>query len=331
MAEKTDFEHFLQSHEWEKYEQLEGETTFWREGEGWHALVLLKQTPLGNYLYLPYGPALTDASRLQLALTDLKQLAKEQQAFFVRIEPTLPLRNKGGENTDIRSNENKGEKYFTVDQLKKLGLKKSHDIDPANTWVIDLPDSAEKLLDKMEKDRVRRWRNLDKKGIEIRTSKNPKEITILSGLLKKLSSERQFNPQDENHLKNQLRAGFATLYVAELDGEPVAASLVYDYGDTRFAVHAADDPAHHNLRAGVSLTIQKMLDAQAAGKKFYDFWGITTSDNPKHPWYGFTKYKKSYDGRQVDYSGTWDLPLNHAKYAVYQVLRKINRIQRRAR
>jgi len=331
-ANSTEFGHFLQSRDWEKYEQLEGETTFWREGEGWHALALLKHTPLGNYLYLPYGPALLDASRLQPALEDLKKLAREQQAFFIRIEPTLPLRNKGKNDTGSESYHNESENtFFTVNQLKNLGLKKSHDIDPANTWVIDLPDSAGELLDKMEKDRVRRWRNLDKKGIKIRTSKDPEEITILSELLKKLSHERQFNPQDENHLKNQLKAGFATLYVAELEGEPVAASLVYDYDDTRFAVHAADDPAHHNLRAGVSLTIQKMLDAQATSKKFYDFWGITTSNNPKHPWYGFTKYKKSYDGRQVDYSGTWDLPLNHAKYAVYQILRKINRIRRRVR
>lgn len=338
-----DFGHFLQSHIWEKYEQLEGEKTFWLEGDGWHALVLLKSTPLGNYLYLPYGPALKDASRLESALVELRHLAKEQKAFFIRIEPTLPLRNKGETTSDEIPCHNEGEKcdnidqagaegsFFTIEDLKKLGLKKSHDIDPANTWVVDLPDNAEVLLNKMEKDRVRRWRNLDKKGIKIRTSKDPEEIVILSSLLKKLSSERQFNPQDENHLKNQLKAEFATLYVAELNGTPVAASLVYDYGDTRFAVHAADDPAYHNLRAGISLTIQKMLDAEAAGKKYYDFWGITTSNNPKHPWYGFTKYKKSYAGRQIDYAGTWDLPLDRAKYAVYQILRKINRIHRRAK
>lgn len=334
----TSYGHFLQSHEWEQYEQLEGEKTFWFEDEGWHALTLLKSTPLGNYLYLPYGPALKDASFLEQALAELKKLATKQQAFFIRIEPTLPLRNKGDYSSDAPPCHNKDEKYtnanksyFTIESLKSLGLKKSHDIDPANTWVIDLPGNADQLLEKMEKDRVRRWRNLDKKGIKIRTSKDPEEIVILSGLLKKLSSERQFNPQDENHLKNQLKAGFATLYVAELGGGPIAASLVYDYDDTRFAVHAADDPAHHNLRAGVSLTIQKMLDAQAAGKKYYDFWGITTSDDPKHPWYGFTQYKKSYAGRQVDYCGTWDLPLDKKRYGIYQILRKINRIRRKAR
>lgn len=328
---KADFGHFLQSHEWEIYENLEGEKTFWLEGQGWHALILLKSTPLGNYLYLPYGPALENSEKLGSALEKLKELAQENQAFFIRIEPTLPLCSEGNSSTDKISFHNKSEKYLSKKQLQKLGLKKSHDIDPANTWVIDLPSTPGALLDKMEKDRVRRWRNLDKKGIKIRTSKDPEEITILSGLMQKLSSERKFNPQDENHLKNQLKAGFATLYIAELDGDPVAASLVFDYNDTRFAVHAADDPAHHNLRAGVSLTIQKMLDAQAAGKKYYDFWGITTSSNPKHPWYGFTKYKKSYAGRQVDYAGTWDLPLNHGKYAVYQILRKINRLRRKAR
>ena len=33
-----DFGHFLQSHTWEAYEQLEGEKTFWLEDDGWHAL-----------------------------------------------------------------------------------------------------------------------------------------------------------------------------------------------------------------------------------------------------------------------------------------------------
>lgn len=75
----AEFGHFLQSRDWEKYEQLEGETTFWREGKGWHALALLKQTPLGNYLYLPYGPALADASSLQSALEELKNSPKNNR------------------------------------------------------------------------------------------------------------------------------------------------------------------------------------------------------------------------------------------------------------
>ncbi len=324
------FEHFLQSHKWEEYEKLEGETTFWREGEGFHSLVLLKTTPLGNYLYVPYGPALESLNYFGAALDDLKKLAKEQKAFFIRVEPTFAILDSNDDRKDkdngIVVDKNVG---ISKTAMKKLGLVKSHDIDPANTWVIDLPETEDELLGKMEKDRVRRWRNAEKKGLKFRTSKDPEEIVILSKLLKKMSKERHFNPQDENHLKNQLKAGFATLYVAELNGKPIAASLLYDYGDTRFAVHAADDPDYHNLRAGVSLTIQKMLDAQKAGRKFYDFWGITTSNNPKHPWYGFTKYKKSYAGRQVDYAGTWDLPLGKIKYAVYTLLRKINRLKRK--
>lgn len=324
------FGHFLQSHEWEKYEKLEGEKTFWREGEGFHSLVLLKTTPIGNYLYVPYGPALKSVEYFEDTINDLKELAEEQNAFFIRVEPTFPVVDKIDSKTDrddgVVVDKNA---VILISMMKRLGLKKSHDIDPAVTWVVDLPETEDELRKIVHRKRFRDWRNAEKVGLKFRTSKDPEEIVILSSLLEKMSKERHFNPQDENHLKNQLKAGFATLYVAELEGKPVAASLLYDYNDTRFAVHAADDPEYHSLYPGVRLTIQKMVDAQRAGKKYYDFWGITTSNNPKHPWYGFTKYKKSYAGRQVDYAGTWDLPMDKLKYAFYSVLRKINRLKRK--
>ena len=118
--------------------------------------------------------------------------------------------------------------------------------------------------------------------------------------------------------------------MAEYEGEPVAASLVHDYDSVRYAMHAAGDATKKNLRAGAIISVQGMIDAQKMGFLKFDFWGMTKSEDSKHPWYGFTKYKKSYAGRQVDYAGTWDLPLNKPKYAAYQVLRKINRLKRRA-
>jgi lipid II:glycine glycyltransferase (peptidoglycan interpeptide bridge formation enzyme) len=77
--------------------------------------------------------------------------------------------------------------------------------------------------------------------------------------------------------------------------------------------------------AGTIILIQMILDAKIKGLKYYDFWGITTSEDKNHPWYGFTQYKKSFGGFERDYSGTYDLPLNKAKYSLYKKLRVINR------
>ncbi len=317
------FGHFLQSSAWEKYEQLERHKTFRVKGEGFNALAVLKTTPLGNYLFCPYGPAAKDKAGLEGALSALRELAKEQKAFFVRVEPTLRLTENSADVVDKTD--------ISVDDLRKLKLVKSHDLEPAHTWVIDLTCTREELLGNIEKRKVRYWRTHENKNMKIRITKDPEEITILTGMLQALGERDNFTPQDEQHLKNQLKAGFATLYVMELDGKPIAATLVHDYGDTRFTMHAAAEADHMKLVPGTILQIQEMLDAQDAGMKKIDFWGMTPSNDPKHPWYGFTQYKKSFGGYQVNYCGTWDLPVNGLKYKMYQVVRKLNRLKRKKR
>lgn len=303
--------HLLQSHEWEAYSKLEGHQTFWLDGDGYQLLAIQHSTPLGNYLYCPYGPALDPKhpeESLKQALSALKNLAHEQNAFFIRIEPTSP---------------------FDPSTLTKLGLIKSHDLDPAHTWVLDLTIPQEEILSDIEKRKLRHWRTHINRGITLRTTQDPEQITILTKFLTNLGERDHFNPQDENHLKNQLKSGFATLYIAELEGQPIAAALIYDYNGVRYYAHAATDDEHRKLMAGTIILIQMIIDAQDSGAKTFDFWGITTSNDPTHPWYGFTQYKKSFGGQQVDYSGTWDLPLNHLKYSLYNFLRRLNRAKRK--
>ncbi|MBQ6355247.1 peptidoglycan bridge formation glycyltransferase FemA/FemB family protein [Candidatus Saccharibacteria bacterium] len=349
-------EHLLQSKIWEKYEKLEGKTTFRLTGDDFDCLVTKGVTPFGPYLYLPYGPTLkfpkntktsqksasptrTQAKKaLKNALKALQTLAKDQNAYFIRIEPTYAFSAADiascakSANTDKSANET---------SAKITKTKKSHDLDPHYTWILDLKTASEEdLLKNMESRKVRYWRNAEKKGITLRTTKNPEEITILTDFLKNLGEKDKFIPQTEQHLKNQLESGdFATLYIAEYQDPadetakkiPIAAALVYDFKDTRYYAHAATDFEHRKFQAGSIILIQLILDAKRDGKKIFDFWGITKSEDKNHPWYQFTQYKKSFGGREVEYSGTYDLILNPVKYRLYQLARKANRLIRKAR
>lgn len=308
-------EHFLQSHLWENYERLEKQTTFRIKGEGFSAMAVLEHTLLGNYLFCPYGPTMQyknpneHKSNFQSALNALMALAKKQKCFFVRIEPTFTSIN----GSELRS---------------KFHLKKSHDIDPAHTWILNLAQSEDKIFADMEKEKGRLWRNCHKKGIVIRQTKNPDEIGILIGLLKQVGNQNHFIPQKALHLANQMKSGFATLYIVELNGQPIAASLVYDYNGTRYYAHAAADYEHRKLAAGSILLVQMIIDAKRTGMQSFDFWGITTSNDTNHPWHGFTQFKKSFGGKQADYAGTWDLPIKKPSYILYRIVRKVNRLRR---
>lgn len=332
------FGHFLQSEEWEKYEQAEGHRTLRAEGEGFRALLVVHETALGEYLFCPYGPELWKVEghdlrwSLEQALNSLAELARREKAIFVRVEPTVAL----SELFPGASTEAAFEK-----EIQKLGLVKSHDLDPAHTWTLDLTVGQESLLGGMEKRKVRYWRNYAKRGFVMRQTQNPEEIGLLTGLLAKLGERDHFNPQDEQHLKRQLMAGFATMYVLEAvedtegvqlpEKKVIAAALIYDYDGVRYYAHAAADEEYMRQAPGSIVLIQMILDASLAGMREYDFWGMTTSEDPKHPWYGFTQYKKSFGGRQVDYAGTWDLPVSRQKYRLYQGLRTVNRVMRKKR
>lgn len=308
--------HLLQSRAWESFERLKNRQTFRLENDKFSILAVLERTPLGNYLFVPYGPtvAFSNSSECQrnfrVALQSLIKLAEKERAFFIRIEPPFDL-------------------IPARDLSKIFHLHKTHDIDPAHTWILDLTQSEEKIFANMEKEKGRLWRNCHKKGITIRQTKDPVEIDILIHMLKQVGSQNHFIPQKAPHLVKQMQAGFATLYIAELKGLPIAASLVYDYDGVRYYAHAAADYEHRKLAAGAILLVQMIVDAKRAGMQSFDFWGITNSENTDHPWHGFTQFKKSFGGQQIDYAGTWDLPIKKFRYSLYIAIRKFNRLRRK--
>lgn len=301
-------QHFLQSKTWENLEKSEGKQTFRVKTDDFEFFACLESTPIGKYLYCPYGPTLSRPSSLKKALNALKKLGKSENAIFIRIEPTLNLKSS----------------------LKKSGLKKSHDLNPADTWVLDLPKDENTLKSKLPSRLLRYYRNAEKNGLKITTSKNPDDVHFLSKLQNSLAKEKNIGTFDESHYKNELSAGFATLYLVKKEDEVLAAGLVFDDHKTRYNLQGAQSATGAKLHATGILTIQLIFDAKEKDLKTFDFWGIAPEDaNKNHPWAGFTAFKKSFAGTPIHYSGTHDLPLNPLKYKLYLFLRTANRLKRK--
>lgn len=295
--------HLLQSPEWEKFQKSLGKKVIKIKGDSYSALAILEPTPVGNYLFVPYGPHLANQDALKPALEDLKKVAKKEKAIFIRIEPTC---------------------YFPQKDLKQFGAHKVKDIDPAETWVVDLPDANDKLLQKLPR-RLRGYYNTHKnKGIEIIRSRRPEDIKHLARLQSITFAKKGIKPYQEDYLKQELSQDFSTLYLAKYDKKIIAAVLVFDYDKTRFYMQAASDKSYAKLNANGILTIQAILDAKEKGLSYFDFWGIAPAGAPaNHPWAGFTAFKKMFAGDEKIYSGTYDIPVAKIKYSIYKLARKI--------
>ena len=311
-----------QSEAWQKLQDDLGEKSFLRTKEGYHYLAILKHTPAGNYLYCPYGPCYDDQTGFKQAFGSLTELARAQNAIFIRVEPSDPkFRIYAPRNT-----------------------RKSHDLNPKETWLLDLTGTDEELKQKLPSRLLRYHKNAAKKGIAIETSKNPDDIKHLLTLQKALAKEKGISIFSENYLKTELSQPFATLYLVRAGGRSekdvflapishvVAAGLVFDDGETRYNLQGAQSDEGRGLHATGILTIQLILDAKQKGLKTFDFWGIAPEGAPDtHPWAGFTNFKKTFAGYEKDYAGTYDIILKPAKYKLYQSTRKLNRILRRAK
>ena len=294
-----------QSEAWQKLQNDLGETSFIESGEGFHYLAIISHIPVGNYLYLPYGPVFDDKKGMDNALKSLEEMAKRHQAIFIRIEPQSRL---------------------FIDHLP-YDAKKSIDLNPAETWILDLTGNDDALKAKLPSRLLRYYKSAESKGITIETSHNPDDIHYLLDLQRALAKEKGINTFSEKYLKTELSQPFATLYLAKYSGETVAAGLVFDDKTTRYNLQGAQNDTGRKLHATGILTIKLILDAKAKNLNSFDFWGIAPEGAPdNHPWAGFTNFKKTFAGEEVRYSGTYDLVYNNFKYHLYKILRSINRL-----
>ncbi len=292
-----------QSLEWKQLQDDLGETSFFEQGSGYQYLAILKNTPAGKYLYLPYGPVFTTKQGFENSLKSLQNLAKRESAFFIRVEPQS--------------------KIF-VDHLPRIA-QKSTDLNPAETWILDL--NQDDLDEKLPSRLLRYYKSAAKKGITIEQSHNPEDIHYLLDLQKQLAKAKGISTFSEDYLKTELKQPFATLYLVKYEEEVIAAGLVFDDRTTRYNLQGAQNEQGRKLHATGILTIQLIKDAAAAGKQTFDFWGIAPEGAPdNHPWAGFTAFKKTFAGREAQYSGTYDLVLDPSKYRRYKNLRKLNRL-----
>ncbi|WP_026529522.1 lipid II:glycine glycyltransferase FemX [Haematomicrobium sanguinis] len=305
--------HFLQSEAWSVFHEAMGHTTHRRSGDGWEFLAVEEDGGGGlKRLYTPYGPTVDSEAALEDALTALVALAKQVKAAYVRVQPSGP--------------------GLTPGAIAALGLKPIKHSQPEHTWRLDLTQDAEAILNGMAGKKRNLYRNYTKKGMSYRVSTDPADVEDLIRLMHGVEDANDVNFHEDEYFRTQARAlmprGFARLHFIDLakeDGttEPIGAALSYDGDEVTYYAYAAASHEFRKLPASTVLLAEMIMRAKDDGQKTFDFYGITDSEDPDHPWAGFTKFKKTYGGYQHDFSATYELGVNKPAYWLYSLARKI--------
>lgn len=301
----------LQAPVWQRVSQLRGKPTFTGNGAGWSALAILERRAVGSYLYIPYGPLAHQERDFINALAWSRRKAEELNAMFLRVEAQSP-----GSWLEPSVPADVARRRAV---LARTGFRPAlGDLQPRRTRCIDLTQPTERILGAMTGTNRTVYRSTEKRNIRIEHSQEPSDIRHLQELVAANAEQRGYAAQDAHHVtalaQAALPGGDGTLHLAWHEDRVISAVLTVDGGGTRVFAHGASDPAARQLRGHQSLIISAIMDAKLAGLRVADLYGIAPTDDPAHPWAGFSKFKASFGGHVVEHSGAWDLPLAPRAY-----------------
>ena len=304
-VKKQKHSQFLQSFEWGEFQESAGYQMcrlglFDDRGILLQAISMIrKQLGAGKqYLYAPrVDIKKVSKEELSFLLNGVKEKSTENKVLFLRLEP----------RSDFEIN-------------NKFIIKKTIDVQPRKTIILDIKKSEEELLSNMRQKTRYNIRLAEKKGVVIREL-TADEFDKFWDLINTTKERDDFRIHGKEYYQKMFSVKFIKFLAAEYQGCIIAANIVSFFGDMATYVHGASANRHRNVMAPHLLQWTTIKMAKSGGYDYYDFFGI---DQEK--WPGVTRFKKGFSGEEVNYPGTFDLVIKPYWYTIYQLARKIRRI-----
>lgn len=286
-------ESLLQSAHWQEFQKALG-FQVWRLNQ---ILVIKRNLPLGkNYLYSP-RPSIVKSDFLE----EVRKIAKKEGSIFFKVEPQNNFQfspSVGGFNFQISPKQ----------------------IQPQKTLILDIDKPEEDLLAQMHSKTRYNIRLAEKKGVIIR--QDNEQVNSFIELLEQTAQRDKFHLHPREYYRQMIKIlgsmGIVKLFLAEYQNKVIAANLISFFGRTAAYLHGASDYNSRSLMAPYLIQWRAILEAKKNGCGYYDFWGI---DQQKYP--GVTRFKKGFNGQEINYSGSFDLIFQPIWYKIYQIARRL--------
>jgi len=331
LAEKT----FLQSWNWGEFSTTMSEK-IWRFGAYNGdllvaiALVLKVSAKRGTFLFIPHGPVFIEGMApadikeiFELILLQLSDIAKKEQASFIRVSPIL------------------AENEQNINLFLDLGFRNApmHASAYEATWKLDISLPEDTLLKNMRKTtRYLIKKASENKDIAVELSHDPKDISIYQTLTKEVSRRQKFVPFSAESIRNEFHAfsgqGQSTLYpqvafiFGKYNGEFAAGAMIVFWSGVAYYHQAASLGQFAKHSIPYLLQWEAIKEAKRRGCKLYDFWGFTDPEKfPRHPWAGPTLFKMGFGGYKTQYIKTQDFIISKGYWLNY-IIEKIRKARR---
>lgn len=311
---------FLQAWSWGDWQESQGKIVhryFFVKNEQvvGSAQIILMRTPLGNYLYCPYGPlwqtddtGKVNEEIVRDTLSGLKKVLRKEKVFFLRIEPIQKI------------------------SFQDFGLIKAESVQPPQTLIKNILETDGELLKSFHPKTRYNIKVAQKNGVEIKTFSEVNEQVI--DLIMNTSERQNYRNHNKGYIeklwkffansKNNISSDIKVIgYLALKDEVAIASGLMVDFAKTRMYLFGGSNYEQRQFMGPYLMHWQAILDAKANGLSSYDFGA---AENASGHTGGYMRFKMGFNPEIINFSGTHDLIFKPSVYSIYRSLRKVNRL-----
>lgn len=273
------------------------------------AQVLFRRLPLRfSMAYIPRGPVGPNWDSLVPALD---RLCRERRSIFLKVEPDL---------WEATGEEPRAPAGF------QAGLQT---IQPPRTLLVDLSGEEQHLLASMKQKTRYNIRLAQKKGVVVRPSS---DLKLFYRLMQVTGVRDNFGVHSPDYYQRAYELfhprGECELLLAELQGQPLGAVMVFAHGRRAWYFYGASGDDHREAMPTYLLQWEAMRWARGRGCSEYDLWGVPDADEgmleanfegQKSGLWGVYRFKRGFGGRLNRSLGPWDRVYNPVLYAFYRL------------
>ncbi len=294
--------HLLQSYEWGELIQYQGGRIYRLgalENGRLVGTMMLSVVPVPlplsmpnlhlTWLYCSRGPAVEHphAPALAALLEHAHTIGRREQAVVLRLEPNIT-----DDDPDI---------HAWMRTYRALGFQTNPlAVYGRRSWALNLRPTLDQLFANFRKGWQQDIRIAERRGVIVREVESDADFDTYYNLLKSTSERDGFFIHDKEHHKEILRLfaskGHAVIYLAELEGEPVAAKMLICFGAWCYDMFGATANSHRNLPKTHLLQFRCLQWAKEHDCTYFDFRTIPEILQPGEEMWGVYQFKKGFGG-----------------------------------
>lgn len=246
-------------------------------------------------------------------LAALRQLANKYRAIAIKLEPNV------AQPIDRISGHEAVKKF-----LKENGCVPGRPLFTKYTFILDLTQSEEKLMEKL-KAKTRYNVNLaQKKGVQVVENTTLQGMETYIQILEETTTRQGFYAHKPAYFRSMWEklgdSGLLKIIEAHYEGKVLASWILFISGETLYYPYGSSRSEHRDVMASNLLMWEAIRLGKSLGLRKFDMWGaLGPNPDPKHPWNGFHRFKEGYSPELYEFIGTYDLVLQPAQYKLYRI------------